>query len=70
VFANFEVVASGSKRWHERFLTTIARPADDPEDRLAAVEPQLGWLADAGFAEVDCLWRWRGFALLVGVTPG
>jgi tRNA (cmo5U34)-methyltransferase len=68
VFANLEVVASASERWHQEFLTEIGRTADDPEDRLASVDDQLSWMRAAGLAEVDCLWRWRGFALLVGVS--
>lgn len=66
VFANLEVVASATPARHARFLEAIGRTTDDPEDRLAPVEAQLGWMRDAGMAEVDCLWRWRGFALLVG----
>jgi SAM-dependent methyltransferase len=66
VFANLEVVASATSRRHAEFLTAVGRTADDPEDRLALVEDQLTWMRDAGLAEVDCLWRWRGFALLVG----
>ena len=66
VFANLEVVASASPARHAEFLAAIGRTADDPEDRLASVHDQLGWMRDAGLADVDCLWRWRGFALLVG----
>ena len=44
----------------------IERPSGDPEDVLAEIEPQLTWMRDAGLAQVDCQWRWRGFALLVG----
>lgn len=69
VFADLDVVASATDRRHREFLAAIDRPADDPEDRLAAVDDQLEWLRDAGFVEVDCLWRWRGFALLVGEAP-
>jgi SAM-dependent methyltransferase len=68
-FANLEVVASSSPRRHAEFLEAIGRTDDDPEDRLAPVEDQLGWMADAGLVEVACLWRWRGFALLVGEAP-
>jgi hypothetical protein len=63
------VVASGSPRRHAEFLAAIDRGADDPEDRLAPVEDQLAWMRSAGLVDVDCLWRWRGFALLVGVAP-
>ena len=66
MFLNLEVVASGSRRWHDEFLAAIGRTADDPEDRLALVEDQLTWMRNAGFVNVDCLWRWRGFALLAG----
>ena len=66
VFANLEVVASASPTRHAEFLASIGRTADDPEDCLASVHDQLGWMRDAGLTDVDCLWRWRGFALLVG----
>jgi SAM-dependent methyltransferase len=66
LFANLEVVSSRSARRHAEFLTAIGRTADDPEDRLASVEDQLTWMDEAGLANVDCLWRWRGFALMVG----
>jgi SAM-dependent methyltransferase len=66
LFANLEVVSSRSPRRHAEFLTAIGRTADDPEDRLASVEEQLHWMEDAGLSNVDCLWRWRGFALMVG----
>jgi hypothetical protein len=42
------------------------RAHDDPEDHLVDVETQLTWTRAAGLEQVDCLWRWRGFALLVG----
>jgi tRNA (cmo5U34)-methyltransferase len=66
VFANLEVVASATPERHQEFLRAIGRAADDPEDRLASVEDQVGWMATAGLRNVDCIWRWRGFALLVG----
>jgi SAM-dependent methyltransferase len=65
-FANLEVVASATPERHAEFLVAIGRDADDPEDRLAPIEDQLAWMRDAGLTNVDCLWRWRGFALLVG----
>lgn len=69
LFANLEVVQSATPELHAEFLAAIGRDADDPADRLAPVEPQLGWLRDAGLVHVDCLWRWRGMALLTGRAP-
>jgi len=69
VFANLDVVQSSTPRRHAEFLTAIGRTADDPEDRLATIEDQLAWMRTAQLTEVDCLWRWRGFALLVGEAP-
>jgi SAM-dependent methyltransferase len=68
-FANLEVVESVSPDQHAAFLTAIGREADDPEDRLAPVDDQLSWMRAAGLAAVDCLWRWRGLALLTGQRP-
>jgi tRNA (cmo5U34)-methyltransferase len=68
-FLDLEVVASATPALHAAFLEAIGRTSDDPEDRLAPVEDQLGWMRDAGLVEVDCLWRWRGFALLTGTAP-
>ena len=69
LFANLEVVASATPELHAEFLGLIGRQEDDPEDRLAGVEPQLQWMRAAGLDQVECLWRWRGFALLVGRSP-
>ena len=66
VFINLEVVASATPERHAAFLAAIGRTADDVEDRLASVEDQLSWMRSAGMTNVDCLWRWRGFALLAG----
>lgn len=66
LFANLDVVASATPELHSEFLRAIGRTADDPEDRLVDVESQLGWMREAGLVQVDCLWRWRGFALMVG----
>lgn len=70
VFANLEVVQCATPELHEEFNRRIGRPGGDPEDILAAVGPQLDWMSDAGLEQVDCSWRWRGFALLVGRAPG
>jgi hypothetical protein len=66
VFANLEVVMSATPELHAQFRVAIGRAADDPADKLVDVETQLGWMRDAGLQQVDCIWRWRGFALLVG----
>jgi SAM-dependent methyltransferase len=66
VFANLEVVECATEQLQRRFYEAIRRPEGDPEDRLAPVEPQLAWMRAAGLRNVDCVWRWRGFALLVG----
>jgi len=69
LFANLEVVASATPELHAEFLGLIGRNADDPEDRLTDIESQTQWMREAGLTQVDCLWRWRGFALLVGGRP-
>jgi len=67
LFANLEVVASSSPELHEVFLDAIGGRADDPEDHLADPELQAEWMRQAGLAHVHCRWRWRGFALLIGM---
>jgi ubiquinone/menaquinone biosynthesis C-methylase UbiE len=68
VFCNLEHVASPTPRIHERFLQEMEiAPADeDPSNKLLDVETQLRWLREIGFVEVDCHWKWRELALLVG----
>jgi tRNA (cmo5U34)-methyltransferase len=68
-YANLEVVTSATPELHAEFLQAIGRSADDPEDKLVDIETQLEWMRAAGLTQVDCLWRWRGFALLVGRAP-
>jgi tRNA (cmo5U34)-methyltransferase len=66
VFLNLDIVTSATPRLHAMFLAAIGRTADDPQDRLASVEDNLTWMRQAGLRDVDCLWRWHGFALLAG----
>lgn len=69
---NLEHVASATPALHARFLATIGLEGEadaDPSDRLAPVEAQLAWMREAGFAEVDCHWKWLELALLAGVAP-
>jgi tRNA (cmo5U34)-methyltransferase len=68
VFCNLEHVASASEYGHARFLEAMKMtPEDeDPSNKLLDVQTQLVWLREIGFADVDCYWKWRELALLVG----
>lgn len=69
-FINLDLVSSASAAAHERFREAIGRRADDPSDRLAPLCDQLAWLADAGFQEVDCRFKWMEMALVIGMRAG
>ncbi len=68
IFCNLEHVASASPYAHERFLQAIGiTPAEeDRSNKLLDVHTQLEWLREIGFVDVDCYWKWRELALLVG----
>jgi tRNA (cmo5U34)-methyltransferase len=72
VFCNLEHVASPNDRIHQRFLDAlgIAAENDDPSNKLLDMETQLQWLRDIGFQDVDCFWKWRELALLIGKKDG
>jgi SAM-dependent methyltransferase len=68
MFCNLEHVASATRELHEEFLRVIDAE-EDPSNKLVAVEPQLEWLRDIGFEQVECFYKWREIALLAGVKP-
>ncbi len=71
VFCNLEHVAAASPYAHERFLEAMGITAgeEDPSNKLLDVHTQLDWLRGIGFLDVDCYWKWRELALLVGRKP-
>ena len=71
VFCNLEHVASATPQLHQRFLDALGSTTakEDPSNKLALVETQLGWLREIGFEDVDCHWKWMELALLGGVKP-
>lgn len=71
IFGNLEHVASPSSRIHERFLDAlgITPEEEDRSNKLLDVETQLRWLREIGFEDVDCYWKWRELALLIGRRP-
>lgn len=71
VLCNLEHVASPTPHLHEEFLHRIGFTVEteDPSNKLLDLETQLQWLREIGFADVDCAWKWRELALLVGRRP-
>jgi tRNA (cmo5U34)-methyltransferase len=68
VFANLDLVTAATPELHERFRREIGRPEDDPTDRLSPLCDQLAWLRAAGFADVDCHFKWLQLTLVVGTA--
>jgi tRNA (cmo5U34)-methyltransferase len=71
VFANVEHVASTTVRRHEEFLYAIdsSPEQDDPSNKLVPVATHLDGLDAVGFADAECLWKWRELAVVTGTKP-
>jgi SAM-dependent methyltransferase len=71
VFANVEHVASTTPRRHEEFLVAIGYgpEEDDPSNKLVPVSDHLAWLDGFGYADAECLWKWRELAVVAGRKP-
>jgi tRNA (cmo5U34)-methyltransferase len=65
VFANLDLVEAATRELHERFRREIGRPEDDPADRFAPLCDQLEWLRAAGFADVECHFKWLQLTLVI-----
>lgn len=70
-FCNMEHVASPNERIHDRFVRAMNMTPDDedPSNKLLDVETQLGWIREIGYRDVDCYWKWRELALMIGFKP-
>ena len=71
LFANVEHVASTTSWRHEEFLTAIGSSPeqDDPSNKLVPVATHLAGLDASGFADAECLWKWRELAVVTGTKP-
>jgi len=68
VFCNLEHVSSPTSHLHHEFLKKleVVPEEEDPSNKLLDLETQLTWLREIGFTDVDCHWKWRELALIVG----
>ena len=71
VFADLDLVRSASEALHDRFIDRVPWDRDPASawDRHPSLEQRMAWLVDAGFVNVDGLWKWRELALVAGERP-
>jgi cyclopropane fatty-acyl-phospholipid synthase-like methyltransferase len=71
LFANVEHVASTTPKRHEEFLHALGSSPqqDDPSNKLVAVDAHLSGLNACGYADAECLWKWRELAVVTGTKP-
>jgi tRNA (cmo5U34)-methyltransferase len=71
VFANVEHVASSTPARHAEFLAALGSSPDqdDPSNKLVPVTSHLAWLDRFGYADAECLWKWRELAVVTGNKP-
>ena len=53
----------------EMIAREFGRRPDQEANVLASVETQLTWLRDAGFTDVDCVFKYFELAVLAGRRP-
>jgi tRNA (cmo5U34)-methyltransferase len=73
-----DAIIDSLAEYHERQRTGQSRAMlareygerpDQHANMLASAETQLNWLRDAGFADVDCVFKYFELAVLVGRRP-